>query len=105
MPDRQERESINPLARFRGRPDQNQIVHDQPRRKVLRNHEESQTALRPHELQEVSRHRRLVVRHEYAALACGTRQGFWVSEAGQPAAVAILKLMAGARLSTAETMI
>jgi hypothetical protein len=74
-------------------------------RKVLRNNEQTRTGLRLNELTEVSRHGRLVVSHEDAAIACGARKDFLIGEGGRPAAVAVLKSISGTRLSTADTMI
>ena len=71
---------------------------------MLRNDEKPRTALCPHEFPEVSRHGCLIVRHEDAAIACRTDKDFPVVEAGQPAAVAVLKSMAGTRLNTDDAM-
>lgn len=51
---------------------------------MLRNDEKPRITLHPHELPEVSRHGRLVMRHEDAAIACGTGKHFLVGEACQP---------------------
>lgn len=47
----------------------NQVVCDLSNGKMLRNDEKPRTALCPHELPEVSRHGRLIVPHEDAAIA------------------------------------
>ena len=56
---------------------------------MLRNDEESRTALCSHELPEVSRHGRLVVRHEDAAIACRKGKDFSVVQARQTGCRAI----------------
>jgi hypothetical protein len=72
---------------------------------MLRNDDQAKAALRPHELAKVSRHGRLVMGDQDAAIACGEGEDFVVLEAGQTCCVAVLKSMAGTRLRTADTTI
>ena len=71
---------------------------------MLRNDEESRTALGPHELPEMSRLGRLGVRHEDAAIACRTGKDFPVVQARQTGCRGGSESMAGTRLTTANTM-
>ena len=81
--DWQERDSIGPVSRLGCRPYQNQVVGDFPNWKMLRNDDQAGTAPRPRELDEVSRHGRLVVRDQDAAIAGGESKDVVVLEAGK----------------------
>ena len=72
---------------------------------MLGNDDETKAALHLHELAEVPRHRRLVVRDQDATVASGEGEDFQIFETCQARCLAVLKSMADTRLSTADTMI
>ena len=72
---------------------------------MLRNHDQARTVLRSHELAEVSRHGRLVMRDDDAAIACGQGEHVVVVEAGQAPCRGGFEVDGGTRLRTAATMI
>jgi len=80
--DRKEDHSIDPFLLSSRGPNQNQVVHDLSKRQMLWNDEQTRTALCLHELAKLSRHRRLVVRHEDTAVACRTGKDFLVAHSG-----------------------
>ena len=72
---------------------------------MLGNDDETRAALRLHELAEVPRHSRLVVRDQDTTVASGEGEDFQILETCQARCGGGLKSMAGTRLSTADTMI